>query len=106
MKSNTKDWIQYSTAIAMVASGIVLAFLSFLMTDDQDVNNGVLLYMGQALTFAGAVFGLSLYVKTKVGEVRNEALDEVKEMVRRWAHGQSEEKRKQVEDMTEDESAG
>lgn len=105
MKSNTKDWIQYSTAIAMVASGIVLAFMSFLLTENHDVNNGVLLYVGQALAFAGAVFGISLYVKTKVGEVRNEALDEVKEMVRRWAHSQSEETRKRASEMTEEDGA-
>jgi len=29
MQSNTKDWIQYGSAIAMILSAIVLAFLSF-----------------------------------------------------------------------------
>jgi large-conductance mechanosensitive channel len=29
MQSNTKDWIQYGSAIAMILSAIILAFLSF-----------------------------------------------------------------------------
>lgn len=98
MKANTKDWIQYSTAIAMVGSGIVLAFLSFLMTDNHTITEGVLWYVGQALAFAGAVFGISLYVKTKVGEISSEAINDVKEMVRKWARGQSEETRQRIKE--------
>jgi len=84
MKTNTKDWIQYASAIAMIGSGIVLAFLSFLFTDEHTITEGVLWYIAQALTFAGAIFGVSLYVKTKVGEVKSEILDEA----RRWMRGQ------------------
>ena len=29
MKQNTKEWLQYGSAIAMLASAIVLAFLNF-----------------------------------------------------------------------------
>lgn len=96
MKANTKDWIQYSTAIAMVGSGIVLAFLSFFLSPQHDITDGVLWYVAQALTFAGGVFGISLYVKTKVGEMRTEAIEDVKEMVRKWARGQSVESRERV----------
>lgn len=65
MKPNTKEWIQYGSAIAMIASGIVLAFISFFTKDD--VTEGVLLYLAQALTFAGGVFGLNIYFRTKLG---------------------------------------
>lgn len=105
MKANTKDWIQYSTAIAMVGSGIALAFLSFFLTDGHDITDGVLWYVGQSLAFAGAVFGISLYVKTKVGEISTEAMEEVKEMVRRWPRGQTEETRERIrETIDEDEN--
>lgn len=69
MKANTKEWIQYGSACAMIISGIVLAFLSFFIKGD--VTDGVLLYIAQALTFAGGVFGISLYFKTKLGVAEN-----------------------------------
>ena len=45
----TKDWIQYSTAIAMILSGIILAFMSFFRNDGNS-SEGVLWYVAQALT--------------------------------------------------------
>jgi Na+/melibiose symporter-like transporter len=65
LKPNTKEWIQYGSAIAMIASGVVLAFVSFFTKND--VTEGVLLYLAQALTFAGGVFGLNIYFRTKLG---------------------------------------
>lgn len=32
MKQNTKEWIQYGSAIALITSSIALAFVSFLIT--------------------------------------------------------------------------
>ena len=43
MKQNTKDWIQYSTAIAMVISAIVIAFFAFIVTTT--IASGVLIYI-------------------------------------------------------------
>lgn len=43
MKQSTKDWIQYSTAIAMVASAIIIAFVAFIITTD--IASGVLIYI-------------------------------------------------------------
>lgn len=64
---NTKDWIQYGTAVAMIASGIVLAFLSF-YKNGGNISEGVLWYVAQALTYAGGIFGVSIYFKTKLGD--------------------------------------
>ena len=77
MKTNSKEWIQYSTAAGMVVSGLVLAFLSFFLNGD--VVDGVLWYIAQELAFAGGVFGVSIYFRTKLGEAKTE----VKEMVER-----------------------
>ena len=66
MTANSKEWIQYSTAALMVISGVVLSFISFFTKGD--VTDGVLWYMAQGLTFAGAIFGVSVYFKTKLGE--------------------------------------
>lgn len=71
MKENTKEWIQYSTALLMILSGVVLAFLSFFL-NGYDIADGVLWYIAQALTYAGAIFGVSVYFKTKLGEARQE----------------------------------
>ena len=54
MESNTKEWIQYGTAVAMVVSGIVLAFLSFFL-NNYDIADGVLWYISQALIYAGGL---------------------------------------------------
>lgn len=66
MTSNSKEWMQYGTAVLMVVSGITLTFISFFTKDD--VTDGVLWYMAQALTFAGGVFGVNIYFRTKIGE--------------------------------------
>ena len=66
MKTSSKELIQYGTASLMVVSGVILSFISFFINGD--VTEGVLWYMAQALTFAGGVFGVSIYFKTKLGE--------------------------------------
>jgi hypothetical protein len=75
---NKKDWIQYGSAIAMIISGIVLAFLSF-FRNDGDISEGVLWYVAQALTYAGGVFGVSIYFKTKLGDFESRAEEQIKE---------------------------
>lgn len=70
MTSNSKEWIQYLVASIMVLSGIVLAFFSFFINGD--VTDGVLWYVGQGLTFAGGVFGVSVYFRTKLGQAKTE----------------------------------
>mgnify|MGYP003611340483 FL=1 len=61
----------------MVASGIVLAFLSFFLLSI--IESGVLMYIAQALVFAGAVFGVNLYYKTKFGDFESKTVDNLKD---------------------------
>ena len=72
MQPNTKEWIQYSSAILMIVSGIILAFLSFFF-NNYDIASGVLWYIAQALVYAGGIFGVSLYFKTKMGDFESKA---------------------------------
>ena len=81
MKPNTKDWIQYGSAIGMIASGIVLAFMSF-FRNDGDISEGVLWYVAQALTYAGGIFGVSIYFKTKLGDFESRTRQEIVEAVK------------------------
>ena len=79
MKQSTKDWIQYSTAIAMVVSAIVIAFLAFIITST--IESGVLIYIAQALCYAGGIFGVSIYFKNKMGEFESNAKEKIQEIV-------------------------
>ena len=81
MKQSTKDWIQYSTAIAMVVSAIaiVIAFLAFIITST--IESGVLIYIAQALCYAGGIFGVSIYFKNKMGEFESNAKEQMQQMM-------------------------
>lgn len=72
----TKDWIQYGTAVAMILSGIILAFMSF-SKNNGDISEGVLWYVAQALTYAGGIFGVSIYFKSKLGAFESRTRDEI-----------------------------
>ena len=78
---NTKDWIQYGSAVGMIVLGIVLAFMSF-FRNDGDISEGVLWYVAQALTYAGGIFGVSIYFKTKLGDFESRTRQEIVEAVR------------------------
>lgn len=80
MKQNTKDWIQYSTAIAMIASAIVIAFVAFILT--ANIASGVLIYVAQALCYAGGIFGVSVYFRSKLGEFESKVKDEMKQIMK------------------------
>lgn len=75
MTTNSKEWIQYSTASLMILSGVVLTFISFFVNGD--VTEGVLWYMAQALTYAGGIFGVSIYFRTKLGS----SITEIKDII-------------------------
>lgn len=84
MQQNTKEWIQYLSAVAMVMSGILLAFLSFFL-NNYDIADGVLWYISQALIYAGGVFGISIYFKTRLGEFESRTKREIEELIRKGA---------------------
>ena len=70
MKQNTKEWIQYGSAIALIASSIARANVSFLIT--KDIGAGPLTYIGEALSTALGIFGIGVYFAGKVTEFKKE----------------------------------
>ena len=84
MKQNSKEWIQYGSAIAMLCSAIGLAMWSFYTLSE--VHSTVLAYVGEAITFVAAVFGLALYAR-----------NEIKKEMSRWNKDGGEAVRKEVE---------
>lgn len=71
MKNNTKEWIQYGAAVAMLFSGVALTFLCFFL-NHYKIEVEVLWYVAQCITFAGAVFGISAYIKQQFEKFRGE----------------------------------
>lgn len=69
MQRNTKEWIQYGSAIALLTSGVTMAFLSFFLNGG-DVRDSVLWYVSQTLVYAGSIFGVGIYIQSKWGDVK------------------------------------
>ena len=76
MTSNTKEWIQYGTAIGMLVSGVLLTFLCFFL-NRYKIETEVLWYVAQCITFAGAVFGISAYTKQRLDKIEKEIKNQI-----------------------------
>ena len=63
-----KDITSYTTAVAALASGIVLTYLQYF--DSGDVSSGVLGYVGQTLIYAASIFGVTMYWNGKYNELK------------------------------------
>lgn len=74
-----KDRAQYITAMVLIASGILLAFVSFFLI--HTITSGVLIYIAQAFTAGGAIFGVSIYFKNQLIEAHGETMNKVKELI-------------------------
>lgn len=68
---NIKDQIAYVLAVLLIASGMMMAFMCFFMTEDHDVNQGVLFYVSESFITGGGLLSVSLYVKNKMFEMNN-----------------------------------
>ena len=87
MKQNTKDWIQYTSAMLLIASAVAMAFISFFMT--LEIGAGPLTYIGEALSAALGLFGISVYVVNRFGQLRNEIHSEMERLRREEQAGQT-----------------
>ena len=74
-----KDKSQYVTAMILIASGIVIAFLSFAMI--HTITSGVLIYIAQAFVAGGAIFGVSIYFRNQLIEAHGETMKKVEELI-------------------------
>lgn len=74
-----KDKAQYVTAMVLIASGIVIAFLSFALI--HTITSGVLIYIAQAFVAGGAIFGVSIYFRNQLIEAHGETMSAVRELI-------------------------
>lgn len=64
MSKNVKDWISYGSAVFMILSGAVMSYISFFAL--YVIESSVLIYLSEALTFSGGIFGVTLYFNNKI----------------------------------------
>lgn len=74
-----KDKAQYVTAMVLIASGILIAFISFGIT--YTIASGVLIYIAQAFICGGGIFGVSIYFKSQLGEFDTRQENHINEII-------------------------
>lgn len=78
MKKDVKDTIILWTACVTLASGIVMSFLSFALSELHEISTTVLWYFAQCLMYTASALGIYGYVHSKAQEINNELLKNAK----------------------------
>ena len=69
MKKETKEDIQVWTAVGMLIAGVTMSFIGFFVEPLGIIHDSVLWFFAQCLLYGGAVFGIPLYVKSKISSI-------------------------------------
>ena len=80
MGQEIKDWMHYGSAIGMLISCVVLTFISFLTL--HLVHSTVLVYVTLCITFAAAIFGVTLYFRSNLGQFGTEMRNDMRNIIR------------------------
>lgn len=64
--------IQACSALLLLISGVVLSFLGFYTAPEGEISDSVLWYFSQTLIYAGSIFGVSTYVRSKFKDIEIE----------------------------------
>ena len=75
MQKNTKEWIQYGSAVVVLIFAIVLVYISYFTSKTQDVTHNVLWYFAQSLMYAGSIFGVAIAIDAKFENLKNKFLN-------------------------------
>ena len=75
MQKNTKEWIQYGSAVVVLIFAIVLVYISYFTSNTQDVTDNVLWYFAQSLMYAGSIFGVAIALDAKFENIKNKFLN-------------------------------
>ena len=76
MKQNTKDWMQHISAMALIVSAIAMGFVVFLTTET--IGSGPLTYIGEALSAALLLFGVTNYFSNQITNFKSENRKELR----------------------------
>lgn len=72
MTKETKDLTQYITSIAFLTVGIILCIIDFFMEPPGLIHDTSLYFVGEAMTFVGAVFGISIHYSAQLESFKQE----------------------------------
>lgn len=67
-----KEAIQYATAVGMLVAGLALTVAGFVVTPLGVISDSVLYVLAQCLIYAGSIFGIGLYVNTKIDVLKRQ----------------------------------
>ena len=63
-------WLAEASAVVTLLSGIVLTYVSFFLSAEGEVADSVLYYMAQCFVYAGSIFGVSVYMRRSMADIR------------------------------------
>lgn len=75
MDRNSKDQVEYSTAIVCIMAAIAIGVASIVVSETHDIEAGVLIFVAQLLLFSASVFHLN-YKLEQYGETKNKSAEE------------------------------
>lgn len=64
-----KEKIQYTTACIAFMSGQALTWLQYLQQGE--ISSGVLGFVAQTLVYSASIYGVTIYIQGKFGEIKN-----------------------------------
>lgn len=79
MQRNTKEWIQYGSAIAVLLLAVILVYISYFTSQARDVTDNVLWYFAQSLMYAGSIFGVAIAIDAKFDNIKNKLFNHNKQ---------------------------
>lgn len=79
-----KDRISYYVAFVLIASGILLAFLSFFL-NAYNIAASVLIYIAQCFVIGGGLVGANVYFKSKWLEFDTRAKEHIEKQIEQIA---------------------
>lgn len=68
----TNTWrekVQYTTAALAFLSGQALTWLQYMQQGE--ISNGVLGFVAQTLVYSASIYGVSIYIQGKFGEIKS-----------------------------------
>ena len=75
MQKNTKEWIQYGSAVVVLLLAIILVYISYFTSKSRDVTDNVLWYFAQSLMYAGSIFGVAIAIDAKFANFKDKFLN-------------------------------
>lgn len=75
MQKETKDKVEYASAVCCIAAAIAIGTASLCVSDKHDIEAGVLIFIAQLLLFAASVYHLN-YKLGHYGETKHTASSE------------------------------